>query len=92
MMVREVGIPAPSSRRSVGPFQDGHSQKGPRHQDVMGAGARGYEKPERRSNCRSQELASNLWLRVVVRGQAQGKENARRQMYQRPAQDSQRRS
>ena len=39
---------------------DGHSQKGQRHQDVMGAGARGYEKPERRSSCRSQELASNL--------------------------------
>ena len=44
----------------------------------MGAGARGYEKPERRSNCHSQELASNLWLRVVVHGQAQGKENERR--------------
>ena len=40
--------------------QDGHSQKGQRHQGVMGAGARGYEKPERRSSCRSQELASNL--------------------------------
>ena len=40
--------------------QDGHSQRGQRHQDVMGAGARGYEKPERRSSCSSQELASNL--------------------------------
>ena len=32
------------------------------------------------------------WLRVVVDGQAQGKENERRQIYQRPAPDSQRRS
>ena len=40
--------------------QDGHSQKGQRHRGVMGAGARGYETPERRSSCRSRELASNL--------------------------------
>ena len=70
----------------------GQSRKRPPRQDVMDAGARGYEKPERRSNCHSQELASNLWLRVVVDGQARGKESERRQIYQRPAPDSQRRS
>ena len=40
--------------------QDGHSQKGQRHRGVMGASAQGYETPERRSSCRSRELASNL--------------------------------
>ena len=60
----------------------------PPHRVVRGVCGPGYEKPERRSSCHNQELASNLWLRVAVDGQAPGKESERRQRNQRPVPDS----